>query len=77
MGQLPVQRVSVWGYLEPLSAVIFSALILGEALTPANVAGTVLILGGAIFCEAVGKRHGATETRHRLASARSAGNLAA
>ena len=77
MGQLPVQRVSVWGYLEPLSAVILSALILGEALTPANVAGTVFILGGAIFCEVAGKRRGAEKTSRRLAGSRSAGNLAA
>lgn len=77
MGQLPVQRVSVWGYLEPLSAVILSALVLGEALTPANVVGTALILGGAIFCEVAGKRRGTVETERCLAGSRSAGNLAA
>ncbi|MDY4534706.1 MAG: DMT family transporter [Tractidigestivibacter sp.] len=77
MGQLPVQRVSVWGYLEPLSAVILSALILGEALTPANVAGTAFILGGAIFCEVAGGQPRKVRVGRRLADSRSAGNLAA
>lgn len=77
MGQLPVQRVSVWGYLEPLSAVILSALILGEELTPANVAGTAFILGGAIFCEVAGGRPRKVRVGRRLAGSRSAGNLAA
>lgn len=77
MGQLPVQRVSVWGYLEPLSAVILSALILGEALTPANVAGTAFILGGAIFCEVAGGRPRKVRVGRCLAGSRSAGNLAA
>ena len=72
-----MQRVSVWGYLEPLSAVILSALVLGEALAPANVAGTVLILGGAIFCEVAGKRTCNAKAERRLAGARSASNLAA
>ncbi len=77
MGQLPVQRVSVWGYLEPLSAVILSALILGEALTPANVADTAFILGGAIFCEVAGGRPRKVRVGRRLAGSRSTGNLAA
>lgn len=51
LSKLPVQTVSVLGYLEPLSAVIFSALILKEALTPLQMTGAVLILGGAMFAE--------------------------
>jgi drug/metabolite transporter (DMT)-like permease len=51
MGELPVTRVAVCGYLEPLSAVLLSALLLGEALTPANVLGAALILGGAMYSE--------------------------
>lgn len=51
MGKLPVTRVAVCGYLEPLSAVVLSALLLGEAMTPANVVGACLILGGAIYSE--------------------------
>ena len=51
MGALPVTRVAVCGYLEPLSAVVLSALLLGEPMTFANVLGACLILGGAIWSE--------------------------
>lgn len=53
IGALPVQSVAVCGYLEPLSAVIFSALLLHERLTTAQMIGAVLILGGALFSECV------------------------
>ena len=48
---LPVQTVAVCGYLEPLSAVIFSALLLHEQLTEAQIVGAALIIGGALFAE--------------------------
>ena len=51
IGDLPVQTVSICGYLEPLSALIFSAAILGEKLSLLQIAGAVLILGGAAFGE--------------------------
>ncbi|SOC23926.1 RarD protein [Ureibacillus xyleni] len=51
IGNLPVQSVSILGYLEPLSALIFSCLLLGEQLSPVQIAGAVLILGGAAFGE--------------------------
>ena len=51
MSGLPVTRVAVCGYLEPLSAVVLSAVILGEPMTAANVLGAALILGGAIYSE--------------------------
>lgn len=51
IGDLPVQTVSICGYLDPLSALIFSAVILGERLSPVQIAGAVLILGGAAFGE--------------------------
>lgn len=50
-GGLSVQSVAVLGYLEPLSAVAFSALLLGEAMTGLQVLGAALILGGALFGE--------------------------
>lgn len=55
MGALDVQTVSVLGYLEPLSAVVLSALVLGEAFGPARVLGAVLVLGGAAASELVGR----------------------
>ena len=56
VAKLPVQTVAVVGYLEPLSAVVFSAVLLGEAITPVRLMGAALIIGGAIFCELAGKR---------------------
>jgi len=48
-GKIPVQTVAICGYLEPLSAVLFSAIFLGEKLLPMQIIGAVLIIGGAIF----------------------------
>lgn len=56
IGSLPVQTVAVCGYLEPLSAVIFSALLLHERLTPPQLIGACLIIGGALFAECVHPR---------------------
>ena len=51
IGNLPVQTVAICGYLEPLSAVFFSVLLLGERLLPSQILGAILILGGAVFGE--------------------------
>ncbi len=48
---LPAQTVAVCGYLEPLSAVLLSALILNERMSPVQVLGAVLIVGGALVGE--------------------------
>ena len=56
IGSLAVQTVAVCGYLEPLSAVIFSALLLHERLTPPQIVGACLIIGGALFAECVHPR---------------------
>ena len=55
IGQLPVQSVAICGYLEPLSAVLFSVLLLRETMQPLQVLGAILILGGAAFSECTGK----------------------
>ena len=60
LGSLSVQTVAVCGYLEPLSAVIFSALLLHERLTPPQLIGACLIIGGALFAECIHPRHKAT-----------------
>ena len=57
ISNLPVQSVAICGYLEPLSAVLFSVLILMETMLPIQIIGTVLILGGAVFGECM-KRQG-------------------
>ncbi|MFY3790397.1 DMT family transporter [Ureibacillus sp. MALMAid1270] len=51
IGGLPVQSVSILGYLEPLSALVFSAVILGETLGLVQIVGALLILGGAAYGE--------------------------
>ncbi len=51
MKHLPAQTVSVLGYLEPMVAVLLSAVLLHEAMTPTQILGAVCILGGALCCE--------------------------
>lgn len=57
IGSLPVQTVAVLGYLEPLSAVVFSVLFLREAMGVVQVLGAILILGGAVFGECAARRY--------------------
>lgn len=54
IGALPVQTVAVCGYLEPLSAVVFSVLFLGERLRGLQLLGAALIIGGAVLGESKG-----------------------
>ena len=54
IGRLDVQTVAICGYLEPLSAVVFSVLLLGEVLFPMQIFGAVLLLGGAVLGEMSG-----------------------
>lgn len=51
IGNLPVQTVAVCGYIEPLSAVIFSVVFLKETLLISQIIGAVLIISGAILSE--------------------------
>ncbi len=51
IGKLPVQTVAVIGYLEPLSAVIFSVLFLHEYMGIIQIAGMICIIGGAVWSE--------------------------
>ena len=53
LSKLPVQTVAICGYLEPLSAVIFASLLLGERMTGLQIAGAVCIIGGAMIGELV------------------------
>ena len=52
MGQLPSQTVALFSYLDPVLAIILSALILPEeALDWQGIIGAVLILGSALLSE--------------------------
>ena len=53
--RLPAQSVAICGYLEPVSALLFSAAFLGERLAVWQWAGTALILGGAACGELLTK----------------------
>ncbi|MDI9371371.1 MAG: EamA family transporter [Synergistaceae bacterium] len=61
MQRLPAQTVVITGYLEPLSALIFSALLLGERMTPVQIVGAAMILGGALYGERAGMKAAETE----------------
>ena len=58
IGKLPVQTVSILGYLEPLSALVFSAIVLGESLSPLQLMGAACILGGAALGELYKEKKG-------------------
>lgn len=49
--KLSGQSVALISYLDPVSALLFSALILHEVMTPVQIIGAVLIIGGAMFGE--------------------------
>lgn len=51
IADLPLQTVSICGYLDPVSAVIFSMLFLHERMSLAQVFGAALILLGVAFSE--------------------------
>ena len=52
---LPVQTVAVCGYLEPVTALVLAALILGERMSPVQLLGALLIIAGAMTAELLGK----------------------
>ena len=49
--KLPGQSVALISYVDPVSALLFSALLLGEKMTVVQVIGAVLIIGGAMLGE--------------------------
>ncbi len=52
--KLPVQSVSVLGYIEPLSAVVLSVIVLNESMNVVQIIGAVLVIGGAVYAEMAG-----------------------
>ena len=51
MKALSAQSIAVFSYLDPVIAVLLSALFLKEGITVWGIAGTVLILGSALYSE--------------------------
>ncbi len=54
--KLPGQSVALISYVDPVSTLLFSALLLHEALTPLQLLGAVLIIGGALYGELRGRK---------------------
>ncbi|MBR7122298.1 MAG: DMT family transporter [Oscillospiraceae bacterium] len=51
MKDLNTQTIAVFSYLDPVIAVLLSALILKEPITLSSIFGSVLILGSALYSE--------------------------
>ncbi len=59
MEDLPSQSLAILSYLDPVVAVLLSALVLREPIGPYQILGAVLILGAALICELPEKQKGA------------------
>ena len=51
MDHLPAQATALMSYIDPVSAILLSALVLKEGMSPLTMIGTALVLGAVIFCE--------------------------
>ena len=51
IGNLPAQTVAIFSYIDPVVAIILSAIIFREKMTPAGIIGAILILGTALIEE--------------------------
>lgn len=51
MKDLKAEVIAIFSYLDPVIAIMLSALVLGEPMTAPNIIGTVLILGSALYSE--------------------------
>ena len=49
--ELPAQTVAIFGYLDPIVAILLSALFLREPMTPLAIVGAVLIIGSTLVAE--------------------------
>ena len=51
VGNLPTQTVALFSYIDPILAILLSALILGEPLGISEILGSAMILGAAYISE--------------------------
>ncbi len=49
--KIPGQSVALLSYIDPVSALFFAAVFLQEAMSPVQILGAVLIIGGALLGE--------------------------
>ncbi|MCR5795201.1 MAG: DMT family transporter [Solobacterium sp.] len=51
MDGLKAQSIAIYSYIDPVSALLFSAVLLRETISISCLAGAVLIIGSALVCE--------------------------
>ena len=51
MNGISVQSIAILSYIDPVSALFFSALFLNEPLSPVGIIGAVMIIGSAVIAE--------------------------
>ena len=56
VSELKGQTVALFSYIDPITAILLSALVLGEKMNLLQAAGAVLILGSTLFGEVAGNR---------------------
>lgn len=56
VGTMKVQAVALLSYIDPVEAVILSALVLNEGITIYGIIGAVMVLGSAIISETCGQK---------------------
>ncbi len=54
--ELPAQSVALCSYIDPASALIFAAVLLGDVMSPIQWLGAIMILGGAAVGEIFGSK---------------------
>ena len=56
IGRLPAQTVALMSYLDPITALLLSALVLHEHLSVFGMAGAALILGATVLSDLLDRR---------------------
>ncbi|MBS6643804.1 MAG: DMT family transporter [Clostridiaceae bacterium] len=56
VSELKGQTVALFSYIDPITAILLSALVLGEKMNLLQAVGAVLILGSTLFSELAGNR---------------------
>ena len=56
MGRLPAQTVALMSYLDPITALLLSALVLHEKLSAFGIIGAVLVLGATVLSDLLDRR---------------------
>ena len=56
MDGLRVQSIAILSYVDPVSALLFSALFLKEPMNTAGILGAILVIGSAVLSEVLTKR---------------------